>query len=155
MKTKRSILNSVWVFFFALTAFAGMDHIWSFEELRERATLVAIATPIKVVATGQSTSIGTLSGKEILTTFRVMTTLKGASSTNVFVLRHFSDQKPKQAYANSYPRLVSFEPKNKLPYLMFLQREADGRFAAVSGQWSPQDSILLLPTSYFRASRAP
>ncbi|MCI0539080.1 MAG: hypothetical protein L0Z50_28060 [Verrucomicrobiales bacterium] len=155
MKTRRCTLSAILVLFFAFTAFAAIDHIWSFAELRDRATLVVIATPIKVTATGQSTNIGVLRGKEIQTTFRVMTMLKGALSTNAFLLRHFSDEKPKQVYVNNSPRLVSFEPKDKLPYLMFLQREDDGRYAAVSGHWSPQDSILLLPASGFRASMTP
>jgi len=38
--------------------------------------------------------------------------------------------------------LVSFKPGGKKQFLMFLQKEADGRYVAVTGQTDPQLSII-------------
>jgi hypothetical protein len=39
------------------------------------------------------------------------------------------------------PGLISFEPNSHKQYLMFLQRDTDGRYVAVTGQEDPIDSV--------------
>lgn len=44
------------------------------------------------------------------------------------------------------PMFVAFQPKEGKSYLMFLKREPNGRYAAVSGQIDPDDAIKDLGT---------
>ena len=67
------------------------------------------------------------------------------SAPLTMVLHHFTLVKPSAARG---PDLVSFEPKDKKRFLMFLQKEADGRYVAVSGQTDPQDAIMEIVERY-------
>jgi hypothetical protein len=129
---------------------------WSYAEINDTATLIVLATPTKVTATPERTALPNIQtvhndgkkedviGAGVETTFEVLTVLKGERSTNALVLHHFTlAEQPKLMYG---PRLVSFEPKDKKSYLMFLQKEADGRYVAVSGQTDPVLAIKELGT---------
>jgi len=123
----------------------GLDY----DTQNDKATLVVIATPTKVAETSELAAlpgigsyydgrIEDVMGKGVETTFQVLTVLKGERSTKTLVLHHFTLVKPPMARG---PDLVSFEPKDKKRFLMFLQKEADGRYVAVCGQTDPAYSI--------------
>jgi len=119
--------------------------------LTDKAALVVVATPTKVEETSELAALpniitvhgdGTeadVMGKGVETSFDVLTVLKGEHGTKTLVLHHFKLAKPEVTMNG--PDLVTFEPKDKKRYLMFLQREADGRYIAVSGQTDPEDAI--------------
>jgi hypothetical protein len=130
---------------------ARLKQSWSYDTLNDKATLVVIATPTKVTATSELSALpnivsvqnaGTnenVMGEGVETSFEVLTVLKGERSTKTLVLHHFMLAKPGVSFNG--PGLASFEPKDNKRFLMFLQREADGRYVAVSGQTDPQDAI--------------
>jgi hypothetical protein len=126
--------------------------------LNDAATLVVVATPTKVGEISELAALPNIAtvhnngtkedvmGKGVETSFEVLTVLKGERSTKTLVLHHFRLAKP-EATING-PGLVSFEPKDKKRFLMFLQKEADGRYVAVSGQTDPQDAIMEIVERY-------
>jgi hypothetical protein len=134
-----------------LESHARLMQAWTYDMLNDKATLVVIAIPIKVVETSELAALPNIAtvngdgtkedvmGKGVETTFQVLTVLKGEPSVKTLVLHHFTLVKP---LADSGPDLVSFEPKDKKRLLMFLQKEADGRYVAVSGQTDPMLSII-------------
>jgi hypothetical protein len=147
MKTYITLLMSLCL---VLESHARLKQFWSYDSLNDKATLVVVATPTKVAETSELATLPnietvyndgrkeTVMGKGVETSFDVLTVLKGERTTKTLVLHHFTLVKPA---ADSGPDLVSFEPKDKKRFLMFLQKEADGRYVAVSGQTDPQDAI--------------
>jgi hypothetical protein len=148
---------AVWMaLFLTLGLHARIHKAWSYAELNDQATFIVIATPTKVTTTSERTALPNIQtvhkdgtkedvmGAGVETTFEVLTVLKGERGTNALVLHHFTLADPKPM--NRGPQLVSFEPKDKKRYLMFLQRESDGRFAAVCGQTDPVYAIKELGT---------
>ena len=123
--------------------------VWTYDELKTNATLIVIATPVLVMITGERTNLAGshVEGTGVETSFSVLAVFKGDYGTNVLVLHHYTvGQRGRNGsiFSDSDPRLVSFEPKDKKRYLMFLKKEADGRYIPVSGQYDPVDSIELL-----------
>jgi hypothetical protein len=116
---------------------------WSYDMLNEHATLIVIATPTTVAVTTERTNLlGDISVKGVETSFEVLTVLKGDNKFMPCILHHFALVDPKDVKAqNAGLKLVSFEPKDRKIYLLFLQQEADGRYVAVSGQTDPFWSV--------------
>jgi hypothetical protein len=123
----------------------------TYDMLNDKATLIVIATPTKVVETSELAALPNITavytngtheavmGKGVETSFKVLTVLKGEREIKQLVLHHFTLA---AAPANSGPLFVSFNPEDKKQFLMFLQKEADGRYVAVTGQTDPQVSII-------------
>ena len=119
--------------------------------LNDKATLIVVATPTKVAETSELVALpdietvytnGTheaVMGKGVETSFKVMTVLKGGRDIKQLVLHHYALA---SAPGVGDPLLVSFKPEGKKQFLMFLQKEADGRYVAVSGQTDPQFSVI-------------
>jgi hypothetical protein len=136
---------------FAFVAHARLTLGLPYDAQMDKATLVVIATPTAVAETSELVALpnivtvhldGTkedVMGKGVETSFEVLTVLKGERGTKTFVLHHFKLAKPEVGMND--PMLVSFKPGEKKRYLMFLQKEADGRYAAVCGQTDPGYSI--------------
>ena len=116
---------------------------WSYARLNDNATLIVIGTPASVTTTTERTNLlGDISAKGIETSFKVLTVLKGDLKTDSFVLHHFALADLKDIKAiNAGMGLISFEPRSYKSYLIFLQRESDGRYLAVSGQSDPIFSV--------------
>jgi hypothetical protein len=70
--------------------------------------------------------------------FSVKTVLKGGLKSEEFTLRHYQLAKPAKRVGGW---LVNFDPKQNNEYLMFLKKNEDGSWAAVSGQDHPRQSI--------------
>ena len=62
--------------------------------------------------------------------------MKGDKSAKKMTLHHYRLTDPKQLMFNG-PTLASFDPKQVAQFLLFLHREADGRYSPVSGQTDP------------------
>ena len=121
--------------------------LWSFQELTEQAELVIIARPSAVRDTGQKTTLAAYPVISVETTFEVLAVLKGKKDTQRIALHHFRrDRGPEQASGMpraeiNPPGLVSFAPKEKRRYLLFLKREEDGRHSALTGQTDPVNAV--------------
>jgi hypothetical protein len=133
---------------FGLELQARIMTAWSYDSLGHKATFVAIATPTKITTTTEHAALpniraGTneIIGTGIETSFEVLTVLKGDRSVRTFVLHHYVLAGSKELMISG-PRLVSFEPKDRKMYLLFLLKEGDGRYAAVSGQTDPLWSVM-------------
>jgi hypothetical protein len=64
-----------------------------------------------------------------------------------FVLYHMRQPKPNASRPNG-PQFISFDPKSQQRYLIFLRREADGRFVSVTGQLDAAVGIKGLDARY-------
>lgn len=125
---------------------------WSYEDLFAKSGFVVIAEPW--TATRDTNERSVLRGVSppvavigVNTEFKTLHVLKGSKRPR-FVLHHFRE--PTRKLKTNHvvlggPDLLAFEPPKKdhgIPvspkrYLLFLVREADGRFAPVSGQQDP------------------
>jgi hypothetical protein len=128
---------------------ARLNYAWSYEELLRLADLVVVATAITTKETTERTTIEKTRYNSINppfkavgleTTFSVQTILKGKLPEKTFVLHHYREANP-SAQVNAGPMQVTFKSDKTIVYLLFLTRESDGRYAAVSGQIDPAFSI--------------
>jgi hypothetical protein len=121
---------------------------WSIQELFDKSDLVVIATP---AATGDTREQIDLPGiKQVTpdnktigvpaigveTRFRIAGVLKGDKRLKEFTLHHYRE-KDLSGTAFNGPNLLFFDPGEKGQFLVFLRREADGRYAPTSGQTDP------------------
>ncbi len=113
---------------------------WTYEELYEQADLVVIVKPISTKDTGEKwilPDIGPATDVVGLSTvFEIRLVMKGDKSLKECTLHHYRLADTKRGISNG-PLLVSFDPKDSPKYLLFLKKEADGRYAPVSGQTDP------------------
>ena len=153
MKTALALLISLFV---VAEAHARIHRPWSYNDLATNATLVVIATPTGVAETSEVATLPEIvsvfpdghkepvMGKGLETTFQILTVLRGECATNSLVLHHYLEVGKPVSTASA--GLVFFEPNDKRQYLMFLKKEADGRYVTVSDQTDASDSIsLVLP----------
>ena len=71
----------------------------------------------------------------IETKFKIAAVLKGKKGLKDLALHHYREAELRSGF--NPPNLVSFSPDKKGDFLLFLVREADGRFAPTSGQTDP------------------
>jgi hypothetical protein len=122
----------------------------NYDQLTAEAELVVIATPTAVRETPERTNLPFLAPPlkaiGVETTFEVSALLKGelpdvpAGKPRRLVLHHYRLPASTAPIPNG-PGLVSFDPAARKQYLMFLKREPDGRYQALSGQTDPDMSI--------------
>jgi hypothetical protein len=134
----------------ALPALARPVAIRTYDQLTAEAELVVIATPTAVRDTPERTDLPYITpGTRAIgveTTFEVAVVFKGelrpaaAGKPQTLLLHHYRVPADTMAIPNG-PGLVTFDPKSRKQYLMFLKREADGRYQALSGQTDPDMSI--------------
>ena len=125
---------------FGVESQARIHQAWSDDALNDSATLIVIATPSSITATTERTNLlSNVSVGGVETSFRVLTVLKGDRSIKTLVLHHYA-LVTGQNFIDG-PNLIAFDPKERKQYLMSLQKEADGRYAAVSGQIDPYASL--------------
>ena len=113
---------------------------WSYQELYDQSDLVVIAKPISTQDTTEKATLPNISPDVhvigLSTEFDISLVMKGDNISKKTTLHHFLLADPKQLMING-PRLASFDPKQHTRYLLFLHREADGRYSPVSGQTDP------------------
>lgn len=122
----------------------------NYDQLTAEAELVVIAAPTAVCELPERSDLAHIApamraiGME--TTFEISALLKGelrsppGGKPKTLVLHHYRLPASTAPIPNG-PGLVSFDPKDRKQYLMFLKREPDGRYQALSGQTDPDLSI--------------
>ena len=123
------------------------DH--DYRQLLDRSDVVVIATPTtRTEDTNEATFFPDLlyfdaKGRRtrvratgVETRFECSAILKGNSAVKYFVLHHYRETESPGMHIDA-PQLVSFDPSDHSVYLLFLVREADGRYAPTGGQTDP------------------
>ena len=125
--------------------------VLSYQQMLERSDLVVIATPKSkttdtkeqsflpgIVEQDQDGTQRRIKSIGVETVFTVSAVLKGDTAIKQFTLHHYREAQ--DSLALDGPFLVSFDPsdmRKRSSYLVFLVREADGRFAPTGGQTDP------------------
>ena len=124
----------------ALLAHGRPMRTWSYQELTDQADLVVIAKPVSTTNTTEHSVLpNTAPGVRVIgvnTDFKVLVALKGDQSLKTLVLHHCRLPNPKEHIIDG-PNLVFFDLKQANRFLLFLHRDADGRYSPVSGQTDP------------------
>jgi hypothetical protein len=124
----------------ALLAQARVMRSWTYQELYDKADLVVIANPTSVEDTAEQTVLPGIApdinvvGRSAH--FDISVVMKGDQGLKKLVLHHYWWAYPAKLAMNG-PTLAQFDPTENRRYLLFLQRESDGRYAPVSGQIDP------------------
>jgi len=125
-------------------ASARVARAWSYQELLDKSDLVAIAIPTATNNTKEQIELPGFMGQRVVgveTKFSVHALLKGDKALKEFVLHHYRPDDTGMIVPNG-PGFLSFEPVDnptalRRTYILFLVREADGRYAPVVGQADP------------------
>ena len=124
----------------ALLAQARLMKSWSYQELYDQSDLVVIAKPVSTQETTEKATLPNISPDVhvvgLSTEFDISLVMKGDKSAKKAALHHYRLADPKQLMMNG-PSLAAFDPKEHTRFLLFLHREADGRYSPVSGQTDP------------------
>ena len=106
---------------------------WTYEKLTEAADLVVIATPTETSDKEKTVLPFTkIPAVGIETKFQVLVVLKGDKKRKELVLYHLRQARPENI--PNGPQLIALDVKGRRRYLLFLKREADGRFVSATGQ---------------------
>ena len=143
----RKLALAVAALLFATTGSARLIQVPSYQELTDKSDLVVIAAPISTRDTSErvdrpGTTMATPDKRAVgfpvvgvETRFRASAVLKGNRTLREFVLHHYREAIA-QPTINA-PALAAFDPAKKTSLLLFVVREADGRYAPTAGQTDP------------------
>lgn len=125
----------------------------SYREILAKSDLVVIANPLNKTANTKERSVlpgisqqdqqgrqGKIESVGVETVFTVLAVLKGNPTIRRFTLHHYRETESSGGPSIGGPLPVKFDPSDvsaRSSYLMFLIREADGRYAPVGGQTDP------------------
>ena len=152
---KLLILTAGFLFLPALGQ-SSLFRVWTYADLISEADTVVIAIPTDVkesaaivplpgmFTAGGNGNQGPVKSHEVETAFDVRGVLKGNVSIKKFVLHHYSLDARGLSVISDGPSLVSFEPKDRRSFILFLKKEKGGRFSPVSGQADARRSVQLL-----------
>jgi hypothetical protein len=124
--------------------------IWPYQELLDKSDLVILATPAATNDTKEQIDLPGFAGEHVIgveTTFTVSAVLKGDKTPKDLVLHHYRTIDGQNIpHIPNGPSFVSFEPVANpsiapQTFILFLTREADGRYAPVVGQTDPGGAI--------------
>ncbi len=133
--------------------------VWDYDRLKAEADLVVVATPLSTKELEEHTVLPGIQqlgpdGKALPVAaigleanFEINVILKGAWPLNRLILHYLREARPPAQPAVGGPLLVSFDPKKKIRYLMFLKLDKEGRFYSVTGQTDPGLAIKELGAS--------
>jgi hypothetical protein len=130
-----------------VTALGRIKPLWTYQRMQEQADLVVIGKPVSSTATTEKAVLPNISpnvpvvGME--TEFAVRVVMKGEAAVQRIAFHHYSLANVEDGRVRGAPNLVSFDPKQHQCYLLFLKKEADGRFAPVTGQTDPGDACVI------------
>jgi hypothetical protein len=126
---------------------ARIREAWSDQQIADRSDLIVMAKAIEVRDTGIQTTVpnikrgnDSVGAIEMETTFEISAVLKGKIEQARLVFCHLREVKTEVA-SRGAAELVAFDPDGKKTYLLFLKRDADGRYSAVVGQTDPADAV--------------
>jgi ankyrin repeat protein len=118
----------------------------SFRKLDKRADIIVVAKPVSTKDIAEQIDLPHISPAVhvvgLSSEFEVSIVLKGDNSLKKLVVHHYRLTNPKELMIDG-PNLASFNPKESTRYLLFLQREPDGRYA-------PFDQVDPLATSILK-----
>jgi len=124
-------------------------NIHSFDELDRRSDIIVVAMPVSTKDTDERTNLPHISPKipvvGLSSEFKVDFVLKGDTNLTKLVVHHY--RLANQLLWVGEFSLASFDPKESPRYLLFLQREPDGRYA-------PFDQVDPALSSMFKLSDA-
>lgn len=113
----------------------------TYQEMFDKADLVVIAKPLSTSDTKERSKLPGVGDVipliGINTEFETRVVLKGDKKVRKFVLHHYKLAEPEVRIVNG-PDLVAFDLKSRKSFLLFLIKEADGRYAPASGQVDPR-----------------
>ena len=116
-------------------------HLWSHQEVFDKADIVVVAKPSATHETSEKTGLPDFSNCEVIglsTDFDVSLVMKGDTNLKKLTLHHYREvPHPPNVIELGAPNLASFDPKSAKSYLLFLHRDGDGRYSPVSGQTDP------------------
>jgi hypothetical protein len=150
----KSLLSAVSLIFLCAAVFAREHEYWPYDRLAKEADLIVIATPISTRDTAERTTLpgiervdankvrSSIPALGVETTFTTLAVLKGDAKITKVVFHHLREAAP--VLSLDGPGLVAFDPKEKRTFVLFLKREADGRFAPLTGQTDPDGSVKVL-----------
>jgi len=153
MRFKIFFLSSIVCLIFSAHSLARIHKHWSFKELSKTSDLIVIASPF---ATTQFTQEKATLSENIYppipvvgvhTPFKILLTLKGKAPNKSIILHHYSYPPAGSGVISiNGPTFVWFKVKQdtQKQLLMFLKREKDRKYVAVSGQVDPSGSIFNL-----------
>ena len=103
----------------------------------DKADLVVIARVVATKDTDERSTLLSFDAIGVVTEFKTHLILKGEKKINRFQLHHYrlASESDKETIANG-PNLISFS-RERVPCLLFLVKERDGRYAPVTGQEDP------------------
>jgi hypothetical protein len=131
----------------AATADARLMRTWHYDELYAKAEVIVIASPVSthdreehellpdIQSVGPSGKASPVFARRVESTLKVVAAIKGAPGASI-VLHHDREEGPPSARG---PGFVQLDPKHH--YLMFLVRDKDGQYVAVSGLTDPDLAI--------------
>lgn len=145
---KKILLVCLWMIFgLPYTGDARITKAWRYQEMFEKADLVIIARVVTTKDTEERSKVlNTLDVIGVITDFKSHLVLKEDKSIEKFQLHHYrvASNADDAAMANG-PNLIRFSFEHPA-FLLFLTKEADGRYAPVTGQEDPAAfSVLELP----------
>lgn len=154
MKTIRLlVLATAFLLSFSSIVTARAVRIWPYQELLEKSDLVVIATPTATNDTKEHIDLPGFVGEHVIgveTTFTVSAVLKGDKVLREFVLHHYRTTDGSNIpHVPNGPGFVSFNPVANMTigprtFILFLLREADGRYAPIVGQTDPGGAVKAL-----------
>ena len=122
--------------------------MWTYQELFDQADLVIAARPSRsrdAHADERHWAAPASNLVAVITDFEIDGIMKGDRSLKRCSLYHFRfDKLHEEDVLFNPPGLVGFEPKSHDAYLMFLQKQSDGTYRAMSGQMDPFLSVIKL-----------
>ncbi len=125
------------------TSEARLHERWDYKGLAQEAEFIVIAVPVKEERLNEVGILPNIhpeiKATGIITTFLPIAILRGILPNAPFKLHHYS-LSPGEVYRNG-PGLVNFDLDKKYAYLMFLKKEGDNQFVALSGQTDPDEAI--------------
>ncbi|MCX6900553.1 MAG: hypothetical protein NT105_17880 [Verrucomicrobia bacterium] len=156
----KRIVVCLLLLFAADSGFGRNFRVWTQREMYQQADLIVVARPISTQATaerGVMPHLNNFNLVDLSTELQVETVLKGDKTLKQFVLHHYG-LATKYEPGNA-PQLVPFgydhttgnctKPDCATSYLLYLKKEADGRYAPVDGQVDPAfSSITKLPQGW-------
>lgn len=142
MKT-RILLLLLLIFIVPQLLVARLARVWTEQEMFEKADLVVIARAVSTRDTDERSTLPDIEPPNkvigIETEFETCVVLKGSKDITKFRFHHY---KSTEDFTNG-PMLVEIPPGKHPTYLLFLIKEADGRYAPASDQIDPAATSVL------------
>src|SRR5450759_3362305 len=103
------------------------------QQMFDKADLVIIAKPVSITDTEEHTGLPGLDAIHVVginTKFETVLVLKGDKNVKEFVLHHYRlDKRLERLAIVDGPDFAEFDAHERKAYLLFLIKEADGRYA--------------------------